>query len=103
MTSHAGLRKTKVHLKFFLAIPADSAILASAKEGIGIEEILEAIIARIPPPRPTGAQSLQGLLFDSYFDTYKGVVTHVRVFNGELRAGIHAKLLHSGKNVEVKE
>src|SRR5213075_3161511 len=82
---------------------ADSAILASAKEGIGIEDILEAIITRIPAPKPTGATSLQALGFDSYFDTYKGVVTHVRVFNGELKAGISVKLLHSGKNVEIKE
>src|SRR5208283_4116255 len=66
-------------------------------------EILEAIVARIPAPKPTGAASLQALGFDSYFDTFKGVVTHVRVFNGELRAGQHVKLLHSGKTVEVKE
>jgi GTP-binding protein LepA len=90
-------------LEDILAIPAETAILASAKEGIGIDDILEAIVARIPAPKPTGAQSLQALGFDSYFDTYKGVVTHVRVFNGELRAGMQVKLLHSGKNVEVKE
>src|SRR2546427_7539316 len=53
----------------------------------GIDEILEAIVARIPAPRSTGEKSLQALSFDSYFDTYKGVVTHVRVFNGELKAG----------------
>src|SRR3989454_1563208 len=100
---HADVTQTKIQLEDILAIPADSAILASAKEGIGIEEILEAIVARIPAPKPTGAPSLQALLFDSYFDTYKGVVTHVRVFNGELEAGIHVKLLHSGKNVEIKE
>ncbi len=47
--------------------------------------------------------ALQGLVFDSYFDTFKGVVTHVRVFNGELRAGMHAKLLYSGKSIEIKE
>ena len=82
---------------------ANTAILASAKEGIGIDEILEAIVERIPAPKPTGAPSLQALGFDSYFDTYKGVVTHVRVFNGELQPGMHVKLLHSGKNVEVKE
>ncbi len=75
----------------------------SAKQGIGIEDILEAIVARIPPPKPTGEPSLQALGFDSYFDTYKGVVTHVRVFNGELKAGQMVKLLHSGKTVEVKE
>lgn len=100
---HANVALTKSQLEEILAIPADSAILASAKEGIGIEEILEAIVARVPPPTPTGAKSLQALVFDSYFDTYKGVVTHVRVFNGELKAGIQVKLLHSGKNVEIKE
>lgn len=100
---HANIDQAKSQLEEILAIPADSAILASAKEGIGIEEILEAIVARIPPPAPTGERSLQALGFDSYFDTYKGVVTHVRVFNGELRAGMQVKLLHSGKNVEIKE
>src|SRR3954469_269782 len=100
---HANVAQAKQQLEDILAIPGDSAILASAKEGIGIEEILEAIVARIPPPQPTGAQSLQALVFDSYFDTYKGVVSHVRVFTGELKAGMSVKLLHSGKNVEVKE
>ena len=100
---HADIAMAKRQLEEILAIPGETAICASAKEGVGIEEILEAIVARIPPPKPTGAPSLQALGFDSYFDTYKGVVTHVRVFNGELKAGMHVKLLHSGKNVEVKE
>src|SRR5580658_8153241 len=100
---HADVALTKTQMEDILAIPADTAILASAKEGIGIEEILEAIVHRIPPPKPTGAPTLQALGFDSYFDTYKGVVTHVRIFNGELRAGMHVQLLHSGKTVEIKE
>src|SRR6266536_142595 len=100
---HADVALAKQQLEDILAIPAESAILASAKEGIGIDEILEAIVARIPAPRATGERSLQALSFDSYFDTYKGVVTHVRVFNGELKAGMLVKLLHSGKTVEVKE
>jgi GTP-binding protein LepA len=100
---HADIAQAKVQMEDILAIPGDTAILASAKEGIGIEDILEAIIHRIPAPQPTGAPSLQALGFDSYFDTYKGVVTHVRVFNGELVPGMHVKLLHSGKTVEVKE
>ncbi len=100
---HANIEMTKQQLEDILAIPADTAILASAKAGIGIEDILEAIVARIPAPKPSGEKSLQALAFDSYFDTYKGVVTHVRVFNGELRAGQHVKLLHSGKNVDIKE
>ncbi len=100
---HADIAQAKQQLEDILAIPADTAILASAKQGIGIDEILEAIVARVPPPKPTGAQSLQTLVFDSFYDTYKGVVTHVRVFNGELRAGVVLKLLHSGRNVEIKE
>ena len=100
---HANVEQAKQQLEDILAIPADTAVLASAKMGIGIEDILEAVVARIPPPKPTGAASLQALGFDSYFDTYKGVVTHVRVFNGELKPGQMVKLLHSGKTVEVKE
>ena len=100
---HADVAQAKQQLEDILAIPSENAILASAKQGIGIEEILEAIVKRIPPPKPTGAASLQALGFDSFFDTYKGVVTHVRVFNGELRPGMQVKLLHSGRNVEVKE
>src|ERR1700691_5070714 len=100
---HADVALAKTQLEDILAIPADTPILASAKEGIGIDDILEAIVSRIPAPKPTGAASFQALGFDSYFDTYKGVVTHVRVFNGELKAGMQVKLLHSGKNIEVKE
>jgi GTP-binding protein LepA len=100
---HANVPQTKIQLEDILAIPGDTAILASAKEGIGIEDILEAIVHRVPPPKPTGAPSLQALVFDSYFDTYKGVVNLVRVFNGEVEAGAQLKLLHSGKTVEVKE
>ena len=100
---HANVAATKAQMEDILAIPSENAILASAKEGIGIDDILEAIVARVPAPKATGAASVQALGFDSYFDTYKGVVTHVRVFNGELRAGMHVQLLHSGKAVEVKE
>ncbi len=100
---HSDIPMAKRQLEDILAIPAETAVLASAKEGIGIDEILEAIIHRIPAPKASGERSLQALIFDSYFDTYKGVVILVRVFNGELRAGISVKLLHSDQSVEIKE
>ncbi len=100
---HADVAQAKRQLEDVLAVPSEWSIPCSAKQGIGIDDILEAIVERIPPPKPTGEPGLQALAFDSYFDTYKGVVTHVRVFNGELRPGMMVKLLHSGKNVEVKE
>jgi GTP-binding protein LepA len=100
---HADVPQARRQLEDILAIPGDTAIPASAKEGIGIDEILEAIIERVPAPKPTGEASVQALAFDSYFDTYKGVVTHVRVFNGTLKPGQLIKLLHSGKTFEVKE
>ncbi len=100
---HANVPQARQQLEDILAIDGTSAILASAKEGVGIDEVLEAIVERIPPPKPTGPGTLQALVFDSYFDTYKGVVTHVRVFDGTLAPGMQVKLLHSGKTVEVKE
>ncbi|MBO7108389.1 MAG: elongation factor 4 [Verrucomicrobia bacterium] len=100
---HANIEMAKKQIEDILVLPSEDAILASAKEGIGIEEILEAVIERVPPPSHTGAPSLQGFGYDSYFDTYKGVVTHVRIYNGTLKAGMNVRLLHSGKTVEVKE
>lgn len=100
---HANVDLVRRQLEDILAIPAEEAIAASAKEGIGIEEILEAIVQRVPPPKVTGADSLQALVFDSVFNSYKGVVNYIRVFTGELTAGMQAKLYHSGRTVEVKE
>jgi GTP-binding protein LepA len=100
---HANVAQTKQQLEDILTIESSLAIPASAKEGIGIEDILEAIVARIPSPKPTGQGNLQALAFDSYFDTYKGVVTHLRVFDGEVKPGMQIKLHHSGKSYEVKE
>jgi GTP-binding protein LepA len=100
---HANVEQARQQLEDVLAIPGDTALLASAKEGIGIEEILEAIVARVPPPKISAVEGLQALIFDSYFDTYRGVVILVRIFRGELKAGMQVKLLHSGKTVEIKD
>lgn len=100
---HANVEQTKRQLEEILAIPGEEAILASAKEGVGIDEILEVVVHRLPPPKPTADGKLQALVFDSYFDTFKGVVIHIRVFDGVIKPGMYIKLLHSGKVVEVKE
>jgi GTP-binding protein LepA len=100
---HADVAMVRQQLEDILAIPGDTAIAASAKEGIGIEEILRAIITRIPAPKHDPETSLQALAVDSIYDTYRGVVTYVRVFNGELKKGQKVKLLHTGKSYEVKE
>ena len=68
-----------------LAIPREEVILASAKEGTGVDEILEAIVRRVPPPRGDSGAPLQALVFDSHYDAYKGVVAYVRVANGTLQ------------------
>ncbi len=100
---NADIETVKRQLEDVLAIPADEAILASAKAGIGIEEILEAIIARIPSPPEFKDDLTRALVFDSLFDTYRGVVTYVRVFSGELRAGTPILLMGSNLRYEIKE
>ena len=99
----ANVEETKRQIEDILAIPADTAILASAKTGVGIEEILRAVIMRVPPPRLTAEKSLQALVFDSMFDTYRGVVTYVRLFAGEIVPGMMIQLMNSCLKFEVKE
>ncbi len=90
-------------LEDILTIPAEEAILASGKAGIGIEEILEAVVHRVPPPRWTETPQLRTLVFDSLYDSYRGVIAYVRVFSGTLRAGDMMMLMSTGQKSEVKE
>jgi GTP-binding protein LepA len=90
-------------LENILAIPREEVILASAKEGIGIEAILEAIVERIPSPKGDPAAPLQGLIFDSHYDAYKGVVVHVRLAAGTLHAHDTIRLMASGVESELLE
>jgi GTP-binding protein LepA len=83
----ADVPRVKSEIEELLVIEGDDAICASAKEGIGIEEILEAIVQRIPPPKG-GNDHLRALVFDAQFDPYRGVVCYVRVVDGELRPGM---------------
>jgi GTP-binding protein LepA len=90
-------------LEDILAIPHEEAIHASAKAGIGIEEILEAVVARIPPPPDNRGERLRALVFDSTFDTYRGVVIYVRVVDGAVKAGDVVRLMATNSAYEVKE
>jgi GTP-binding protein LepA len=90
-------------LEDILTIPSEEVILASGKSGIGIDEILEAIVQRVPPPRWTGFAQTRALVFDSLYDSYRGVIAHVRVFSGTIRAGEMMMLMSTGQKAEVKE
>jgi GTP-binding protein LepA len=100
---NADIETAKKQLEDVLSIPADEAILASAKNGIGIEEILETIIERIPPPPTYKDDYTRALVFDSLFDTYRGVVTYVRTFSGELKTGTPILLMGSNLRYDIKE
>ncbi|MDA0294023.1 MAG: translation elongation factor 4 [Verrucomicrobia bacterium] len=100
---NADIPTVKKQLEDILAIPASEAILASAKAGIGIEDILEAVIHRIPPPAKWPDDKVRGLVFDSTFDSYRGVVTYVRMMSGSLKAGDGVKMLSNNRPYEVKE
>ncbi len=100
---NADIESVKKQLEDVLTIPADEAIPASAKAGIGIIDILEAIIERIPPPPVFNDDYTRALVFDSLFDTYRGVVTYVRTFSGELKTGTPILLMGSNLKYEIKE
>ncbi len=86
-----------------IGLDCSSAIMASAKEGIGVNEILESIVHLIPPPQDTVAEPLRALIFDSYYDPYRGVIVYFRVVDGKVRKGDRVRLMASGKEYEIDE
>ncbi len=86
-----------------IGLPAEDCILASAKEGIGTQDILEAIVRQVPPPKGNARQPLRALVFDSHYDPYKGVIAYVRIVDGELRAGEKIAMMATGSTTEVLE
>ncbi|HSP09546.1 MAG TPA: GTP-binding protein, partial [Candidatus Dormibacteraeota bacterium] len=86
-----------------IGLPGDGAILASARQGIGIDEILEAVVARVPPPTGDVDAPLQALIFDSKYDAYRGVIVYVRVMNGVIRQGQRIRMMATGKDFIVDE
>ncbi|MHB1665757.1 MAG: translation elongation factor 4, partial [bacterium] len=99
----ADIEKTKQEIEEIVGLDANDAILASAKEGIGIKEILDDIVRKIPPPEGDPEAPLKALVFDSWFDSYQGVVALVRIFNGSVKAGDNILLMSSGKSYEVQK
>ena len=101
--ANADIPSVNRQLEEILAIPAEEAIQASAKMGIGIEEILEAIVTRIPSPQKPLDETLRALVFDSVFDVYRGVIGYVRVVSGKMEASQAIKLMSKDQRYEIKE
>ena len=97
----ADPERVKREIEEIIGLDTTHAVLASAKEGTGTEEVLEGIVRHVPPPRGDAAASLRALIFDSWFDPYHGVVTVVRVFDGSVRKGSHILAMAGGKTYEV--
>jgi len=98
----ADIERVRGEIEDVIGISADEAIPASAKEGIGTKEILEAIVKGIPHPPDKSKEPLKALIFDSWFDSYQGVVMLIRVFEGKIETGEQIKFMSTGKSYEVK-
>ncbi len=99
----ANVELVKSQIEEVIGLDASNAVLASAKEGLGIEEILEAVVARIPAPSGDPEAKLKALVFDSWYDSYRGVVMLVRVVEGTLRVKQKIMLCSNGRDYEVQE
>jgi GTP-binding protein LepA len=93
----------KEQIESVLAIPAEDALLISAKSGLGVEDVLEAIVARVPAPKGDAENPLQALIFDSWFDIYRGAVVLVRVMEGRVKNHVKIKLVAGDETYEVEQ
>jgi GTP-binding protein LepA len=99
----ADPEKVKLEVEDVIGLPRDECILASAKEGIGTQDILEAIIKHVPPPKGSADKPLRALVFDSHYDAYKGVIAYVRIVDGQLRGGERLTMMATGSSTEILE
>ncbi|MGB3550143.1 MAG: translation elongation factor 4, partial [Candidatus Binatus sp.] len=97
----ADVERTRHQIEEIIGLDASEAILTSAKEGVGIDDVLEAIVARIPAPKTTGEDAVRALIFDSWYDVYEGVIGLIRVFGGEIHVGMKVRLMGTDKLGEV--
>jgi elongation factor 4 len=99
----ADPERVRREIEEIIGLDCSEAILCSAKEGLGIPEILKAVVKKIPPPKETAAQPLRALIFDSYYDSYRGVVVYLRVMDGVVKKGDYVQFMASGKEYQVDE
>ena len=95
--------RVKQEVEDVIGLPQEECILASAKEGTGTQDILEAIVHRVPPPKGNLHQPLRALVFDSHYDAYKGVIAYVRIVDGELHEGERIAMVATGSTTEILE
>ena len=95
--------RVKHEIEDTIGLDTSAAVLASAKTGLGIKEVLDAVVAYIPPPEGDPEAPLRALIFDSYFDPYKGVIANVRVKEGTIKKGMKLKLMATGKTFDVTD
>ncbi len=97
----ADIVRTKEMIEKSVGLPADDAVPVSAKTGQNVEQILEAVVHLLPPPKGDASKPLQALIFDSWFDAYRGVIVLARVINGRLRKGDKIKIMSNGRTFDV--
>jgi GTP-binding protein LepA len=95
--------RVRQEIEDIIGLDCSQAIMASAKEGIGIPEILESIVHLVPAPKDTLQDPLRALIFDSYYDSYRGVIVYFRVMDGTVKKGDRVRLMASGKQYEIDE
>ncbi len=95
--------RVKGEIEEIIGLDCSNAILASAKDGIGVDDILEAIVHRVPQPKDTVSEKLRALIFDSYYDIYRGVIVYFRIMDGTLKKGDRVRLMASEKEYEIDE
>ena len=98
----ADIERTKEMIEKSVGLPADDAIAVSAKTGLNVASILEAVVTLLPPPLGDPEAPLQALIFDSWFDAYRGVIVLARIINGRLRKGMKIKVMSNGKTFDVE-
>jgi GTP-binding protein LepA len=99
----ADVERCKEELERVLGLPADEVLLISAKTGEGIAELLQAVIDRIPAPTGDPDAPLRALIFDSYYDQYRGVISSIRIVEGTLRDNVKIRMMQAGENHEIEE